>query len=66
MNIVDYAVAVQDEKLAALRAQALLPAIDSFKCSTRAAIEQLEFFTVLEKRGLIGEIEDAWAQLEAG
>ena len=66
MNIIDFAVEAQDAKLAALKAQVLLPAIASFKLATRAAIEEIEVFTDLEKTCLIGEIEDAWARLEGG
>jgi hypothetical protein len=65
VNIVEYAIAVQDEKLAALKAQALLPAIDSYKFATRAAIKNLGIFTDLEKFRLIREIEDTWAAIEA-
>jgi len=66
VNIIDYAVAIQDAKLAALNAQVLLPAVASFKLATRAAIEEIEVFTDFEKTGLIGDIEDAWSRLEAG
>ena len=66
MNIVEYACQMQDAKLAALKAQAQVPTIEAFKKATRAAVEDLELFTHFEKKGLIGEIEDAWARLEAG
>ena len=52
--------------LAALKAQAQVPTVEAFKAATRSAIQALELFTHSEKVGLIGEIEDAWAQLEAG
>jgi hypothetical protein len=66
VNIVEYACQMQDAKLAALKAQAQVPTIEAFKKATRAAVEDLELFTHFEKKGLIGEIEDAWARLEAG
>ena len=66
MNIVEFAIASQDAKLAALKAQAQVPTIEAFKKATRAAVEDLELFTHFEKKGLIGEIEDAWARIEAG
>ena len=66
VNIIDFAVETQDAKLSALKAEVLLPAIASFKLATRAAIEEIEVFTDLEKTCLIGDVEDAWSRLEAG
>ena len=66
MNIVEYACQMQDAKLAALKAQAQAPGVEKIKAATRSAIQALELFTHSEKVGLIGEIEDAWARLEAG
>ena len=66
MNVIEYACQMQDAKLAALRAAGQVPTVEAFKAATRSAIQALELFTHSEKVGLIGEIEDAWAQLEAG
>jgi hypothetical protein len=66
VNVVEFAIASQDARLAAAQASARVPTIEAFKKATRAAVEDLELFTHFEKKGLIGEIEDAWAQLEAG
>jgi len=66
MNVVEFAIASQDARLAALQAAARVPTVETFKAATRSAIQALELFTHSEKVGLIGEIEDAWAQLEAG
>ena len=66
MNIVEFAIASQDARLAALQAAAQVPTVEAIKAVTRSAIQALELFTYSEKVGLIGEIEDAWAQLEAG
>ena len=65
MNVIEYACQMQDARLAALKAQAQVPTVEAFKAATRSAIQALELFTHSEKVGLIGEIEDAWAQLEA-
>ena len=66
MNIVEYACQMQDAKLAALKAAAQVPSVEAIKAATRSAIQALDLFTHSEKVGLIGEIEDAWAQLEVG
>ena len=66
MNVIEYACQMQDAKLAALKAAAQVPTVEAIKAATRSAIQALELFTHSEKVGLIGEIEDAWAQLEAG
>jgi len=66
MNVIDYACQMQDAKLAALKAAAQVPTVEAIKSATRSAIQALELFTHSEKVGLIGEIEDAWAQIEAG
>ena len=66
MNVVEFAIAAQDAKLAALKAAAQVPTVEAIKSATRSAIQALELFTHSEKVGLIGEIEDAWAQIEAG
>jgi len=66
MKVIDYACQMQDDKLAALKAQAQAPTVAGIKAATRSAIQALELFTHSEKVGLIGEIEDAWARLEAG
>ena len=66
MKVIEYALASQDAKLAALKAAAQVPTIEKYKAATRSAIQALDLFTHYEKIGLIGEIEDAWAQLEAG
>ena len=51
MNIVDYAVAVQDEKLAALRAQALLAAVELFIGQVWPLQAQFEGWSVELVRG---------------
>jgi hypothetical protein len=66
MNVIEYACQMQDAKLAALKAAAQVPPVEAFKAATRSVIQALELFTHSEKVGLIGEIEDAWARLEAG
>ena len=66
MNVIEYALASQDAKLAALKAVGQVPTVEAIKLATRSAIQALELFTHSEKVGLIGEIEYAWAQLEAG
>jgi hypothetical protein len=66
MKVIEYALASQDAKLAALKVAAQVPTIEKYKAATRSAIQALDLFTHYEKIGLIGEIEDAWAQLEAG
>ena len=58
--------ALIDSQHRAAQAAAQVPTVDAFKAATRSAIQALELFTHSEKVGLIGEIEDAWAQLEAG
>ena len=65
MKVIEYALASQDAKLAALKAQAQVPTVEAIKAATRSAIQALQLFTHSEKVGLIGEIEDAWARLEA-
>ena len=66
MNVVEFAIASQDARLAALQAAAQVPSVEAIKAATRSAIQALDLFTHSEKVGLIGEIEDAWAQLEVG
>ena len=66
MNVIEYACQMQDAKLAALKAAAQVPSVEAIKAATRSAIQALELFTHSEKVGLIGEIEDALARLEAG
>ena len=66
MNVIEYACQMQDAKLAALKAAAQVPSVEAIKAATRSALQALQLFTNSEKVGLIGEIEDAWAQLEAG
>ena len=66
MKVIEYALASQDAKLAALKAAAQVPTVEAFKAATLSAIQALELFTHSEKVGLIGEIQDAWSQLEAG
>ena len=66
MNVIEYACQMQEAKLAALKAAAQVPTVEAFKAATRSAIQALELFTHSEKVGLIGEIEDALARLEAG
>jgi hypothetical protein len=66
MNVVEFAIASQNAKLAAAHAAARVPTVEAFKAATLSAIQALELFTHSEKVGLIGEIQDAWAQLEAG
>ena len=65
IKVIDYACQMQDDKLAALKAQAQAPTAEQYKAATRSAIKLLDLFTHYEKIGLIGEIEDAWTQLEA-
>ena len=66
MKVIEYALASQDAKLAEAQAAARVPTTEQYKAATRSAIQALDLFTHSEKVGLIGEIEDAWAQLEAG
>jgi hypothetical protein len=66
MNVIEYACQMQDAKLAALKAAGQVPTVEAIKSATRSAIWALDLFNHSEKVGLIGEIEDAWAQLEAG
>ncbi|MCX5940158.1 MAG: hypothetical protein NTX18_03865 [Cyanobium sp. LacPavin_0818_WC50_MAG_67_9] len=66
MNVIEYACHMQDAKLAAAQAAARVPTVEAIKAATRSAIQALELFTHSEKVGLICEIEDAWAQIEAG
>ena len=65
MNLIDHACQFEDAKLAALKAQAQVPTVEHYKAATRSAIQAPELFTRSEKVGLIGEIENTWAQLEA-
>ena len=65
MKVIDYACQMQDAKLAALKAAARVPTVEHYMAATRLPIQALELFTHSEEVGLIGEIEDAWAQLEA-
>jgi hypothetical protein len=66
MNVIEYACQMQEAKLVALKAAGQVPTVEAIKSATRSAIQALELFTHSEKVGLIGEIEDAWAQIEAG
>jgi hypothetical protein len=66
MKVIDYACQMQDAKLTALKAAAQVSTTEQYKAATRSAIRALDLFTHCKKVGLIGEFEDAWAQLEAG
>ena len=66
MKVIVYACQMQYAKLAALNAAAQVPTVEQYKAATRSAIQAQDLFTHFEKVGLIGEFEDAWAQLEAG
>jgi hypothetical protein len=65
VNVIDNACQMQDAKFDAQRTKSNTPNAEVIKAATSSAIQALELFTHSEKVGLIGEIEDAWAQLEA-
>ena len=68
MNIIDFALASQDARLAALRAQAQAPSAEAIKAATLGALFKVESdalgWCCLEE--VVDAIEAAWARLEAG
>lgn len=65
MNAIDHACQFDDAKLVALKAAPKAPTAVQYKALTRSAIQALDLSTYYEKIGLVGDIEDAWVQLEA-
>ena len=68
MNIVEYACQMQDAKLAALKAQAQVPTVESFKAATLAAIPNVETDPLgwANLEDVVDAVHAAWKRLEAG
>ena len=68
MNVIEYALASQDARLAALKAQAQAPSVDAIKAATLGALLKAETdplgWCCLEE--VFDAITAAWKQLEAG
>lgn len=67
MNIVEFAIASQDARLAALQAAARVPTAESLKVATLAAIMRVETDPLgwCCRDDVAEAIQLAWAQLEA-
>jgi hypothetical protein len=68
VNIVEYACQMQDAKLAALKAQAQVPTVESFKAATLAAIPNVETDPLgwANLEDVVDAVHAAWKRLEAG
>ena len=68
MNIVDFAIASADARLAAAQAQARVPSVDAIKAATLGALLRVESDALgwANVEDVADAIEAAWARLEAG
>lgn len=68
MKVIDYACQMQDAKLAALKAQAQAPTVESFKAATLAAIPNVETDPLgwANLEDVVDAVHAAWKRLEAG
>jgi uncharacterized protein (DUF1501 family) len=68
VNIVEFAIASQDAKLAALKAAARVPTAESLKVATLTAIMRVEADALgwANVEDVVDAIEAAWEKLEAG
>ena len=68
MNVIEYALASQDARLAALKAQAQVPTVAAFKAATLEAIKSVETDPVdwCYHQDVLDAVRLAWSRLEAG
>ena len=68
MNIVDFAIASQDARLAAAQAAARVPAAEAIKAATLGALLRVESDALgwANLEDVVDAIEAAWSRLEAG
>jgi hypothetical protein len=68
VNVIEYALASQDARLAALKAQAQAPSVDAIKAATLGALLRVEADPLgwANLEDVADAIEAAWKQLEAG